>query len=79
MEMDKSEPFEVLIATRVKLSVTRVRIDNSSYFEITTQGKYHGRVYPALCSTFGIYWKSTDDIHPWFVKLLGDAIESYDA
>jgi hypothetical protein len=79
MELLRSEPFEVLIAVTVKLSITRVMINQTDvYFEVRSANLYHGKVFPALTDDHGIYWKSPDDIHPIFVEQIGKAIESYD-
>lgn len=79
MELLRSEPFEVLIAESVKLSITRVIINQSDvYYEVRSANLYHGKVFPALTDDHGIYWKSPDDIHPLFVEQIGKAIEGCD-
>jgi hypothetical protein len=77
MRIDKCEPFEVLIANGVKLSITRVNVEHATaYFEVTTNGDYHGQVYQVTGTDGKASWKSPDDIHPLFVKQIGKAIEN---
>jgi hypothetical protein len=80
MKIQKGKPFEVTIAHSVTLMITRVRVDDTAvYFEVWSKDTYHGNIYPALCETYGISWKSTGGIHAIFVKQLGEAIELHDA
>lgn len=79
MKVQRGEPFEVVIARSVTLSITRVRLDDSAvYFEVWSDEKYHGNIFPALSETRGILWKSTGGIHAIFVQQLGEAIERHD-
>lgn len=77
MKIDRCEPFEVLIANGLKLFITRVNIQYATaYFEVRSDFDYHGKIYSIANAAGKLSWKSTDDIHPLFVKQIGKAIEN---
>lgn len=79
MKIDKCEPFEILIANGVKLSITRVNVEHATaYYEIRTNSDYHGQVYSVPGTEGDVRWKTADDIHPLFVKQIGRAIENFE-
>jgi hypothetical protein len=79
MKIKRSEPFEVFLAETVKILITRVTIDDGKvYFEVSSEEKYHGRIFPALNDSYELYWRTVDDIEEQFVYELGKQIDFHD-
>lgn len=71
--------FKITLAESVHLDI-KTRLDhNVNFYDIYTEGKLLGSVYPVISDATGIAWKTNDHIDGHLLALIGRMIESFEA
>ncbi len=80
MEIERSPSFTIKIANDFPLQITPLRWNKAGdmIYEVSSESKVHGRIFPTVGEGPFIVWATHDDIELQFVDQIGAAIEWHD-